>query len=201
MLRRIRRTFCSQAKLSQAWASSGLSCLLNKPHNGAWAWFIRMTGAINSDKLVIKWRSRASRMALLGCTLSLILKLNNTELLESIWSRKHPSIDVGWNQLAGKDSVMVMLLLHKLPRRMPCQFPKLGAGLGEKVGLFLKKKMSGEGWWPILIHGTVYTSLRCLAMQDLKEQFTFPMLDLIYSSYKTWYEFDDFSMWQYLISC
>jgi hypothetical protein len=50
----------------------------------------------------------------------------------------------------------------------------------------------GEGWWPILIHGTVYTSLRSLAMQDLKEQFDIPNARLIHSSRKTWYEFDDF---------
>lgn len=39
---------------------------------------------------------------------------------------------------------MVMLLQRKLPRRKSCQFPKLGAGLDEKVRLFLKKKDKGR---------------------------------------------------------
>jgi hypothetical protein len=40
-------------------------------------------------------------MALLGCTPSLVLKFNNTQLLEAIWPQA--SLDVGCDQLAVKD--------------------------------------------------------------------------------------------------
>lgn len=102
-----------------------------------------MTEVINSDKLVIKRRSRASRMALLGCTLSLILKLNNTELLEAIWPQA--SFYRCWLKSIGrKRQCNGYAASTQATKEEALSVPKLGAGLGEKVGLFLKK-MSGEG--------------------------------------------------------